>query len=76
MIKNIVRTCDMCHCEIPAGEYLQRNSERFSPDVLMVLVQNEGRDLQLVELPDGTIALDTCRDCYTRMGFNHSHALN
>jgi hypothetical protein len=32
--------------------------------------------LQLIELPDGSIALDTCMDCYTRMPFNHSQTLN
>jgi len=42
----------------------------------MVLMENQDRDLQLIELPDGTISLDTCRNCYTRMPFNHSTALN
>ena len=76
MIKNLLRTCDMCHREIPAGQYLQRNSERTSMDVLMVLVENQGRELQLIELPDGSIAMDTCRECYSRMGFTYSHELN
>ena len=48
----------------------------FGLDVLMVLAENEGREIQLIELPDGTIALDTCMDCYTRMGFSYSQALN
>jgi hypothetical protein len=61
---------------IPSGEYVQRNSERNGPDVLMVLVENEDRDLRLIELPDGSISLDTCWSCYTRMPFNHSTALN
>jgi hypothetical protein len=76
MIRNLVRTCDMCHREIPAGKYIQRNAERFGLDVLMVLAENQDRELQLIELPDGSIALDTCMDCYTRMGFSYSQALN
>jgi hypothetical protein len=42
----------------------------------MVLAENQDRELQLIELPDGSIALDTCMDCYTRMGFSYSQALN
>ena len=76
MIKNLVRTCDMCHREIPTGEYLQRNSERTGLDVMMVLLENQGRELKLIEMPDGSISLDTCRGCYSRMGFTHSRALN
>jgi hypothetical protein len=76
MIKNLVRTCDLCHRSIPAGQYLQRNSERTGADVLTVLMENQGRELQLIELPDGSIAMDTCRECYSRMGFTFSHELN
>jgi len=76
MIKDLVRTCDMCHKEIPAGKYVQRNADRFGPDVLMVLAEYEDRELQLIELPDGSIALDTCRDFYTRIAFNSRQALN
>ena len=75
-INDLVRTCDMCHKEIPAGKYMQRNANRFGPDVLMVLAENQDRDLQLIELPDGSISLDTCMSCYTRMAFNYSQALN
>ena len=76
MIKNLVRTCDMCRREIPAGQYLQRNAERTGLDVLMVLLENQGKEVQLIEMPDGSIALDTCRDCYSRMAFNSSKTLN
>jgi hypothetical protein len=76
MIKNLVRTCDMCHREIPVGQYFQREVERSGLDLLMVLVENEGRDLRLLELPDGRIGLDTCRDCYIRMGTSYSSELN
>jgi len=76
MIKNLTRTCDMCHRAIPSGEYVQRNSERDGFDVLMVLMENEDRDLQLIEMPDGSISLDTCLSCYSRMPFNYSSAVN
>ena len=76
MIKDLTRTCDICHRTIPSGEYVQRNAERNGPDVLMVLIENEDRELRLIELPDGTISLDTCFSCYARMPFNHSMAVN
>jgi hypothetical protein len=76
MIKDLTRTCDMCHRTIPSGEYVQRNSERDAPDILMVLIENADRDLRLIELPDGTISLDTCVSCYLRIPFNHSTAIN
>jgi hypothetical protein len=76
MIRDLTRTCDMCHRTIPSGEYVQRNSERNGPDVLMVLIENEDRDLRLIEMPDGTISLDTCLSCYSRMPLNHSTAVN
>jgi len=76
MIQNLIRTCDMCHGKIPAGEYRQRNADKFGPEIMMVLAENEGRELKLIELPDGSISLDTCLDCYTRMGFTHSQLLN
>lgn len=76
MIKDLVRTCDICHRRIASGEYVQRNADRNGLDVLMVLAENEDRDFQLIELPDGTISMDTCWNCYTRLPFTHSHALN
>ena len=76
MINNLTRTCDLCRQEIPSGEYLQRNAGRSSLDLLMVMMENPGKELRLIELPDGTIALDTCHDCYSRMAFNSSKTLN
>jgi len=76
MIRNLIRTCDMCHRAIPIGEYRQRNGDKSGPEIMMVLAANTDRDLQLIELPDGTISVDTCIDCYARMGFVHSQALN
>ena len=76
MIKDLIRTCDMCHRTIPAGKYVQRNSDPNGPDIRMVLIENQDRDLQLIELPDGNISLDTCWSCYSRMPFTHSTTLN
>ena len=66
----------MCHVEIPFGEYRQRNADKLGPEIMMVLAENEGRELKLIELPDGSISMDTCLNCYTRMGFTHSQLLN
>jgi len=66
----------MCHRIIRSGEYRQRNADRSGPDVMMVLAENADRDLQLVEMPDGSISMDTCLDCYMRMSFTYSDALN
>jgi hypothetical protein len=76
MIRNLIRTCDLCHGEIRSGKYRQRNADKLSPEITMILAENEGRDLQLIELPDGSVSLDTCLECYTRMGFTHSQLLN
>ena len=76
MIKNLIRTCDMCHRQIPAGQYMQRFGDRNGADVLMILAENQDRELQLIELPDGSISMDTCKTCYTRMPFNASTGLN
>jgi hypothetical protein len=76
MIANLIRTCDLCHRPIPGGEHLARNLRPDDPDVLMVLMENQGRELRIIELPDGTVSVDTCRSCYTRLPFNHSTALN
>jgi hypothetical protein len=48
---------------------MQRLGDRNGAAVLMIVAENEGRDLQLIELPDGSISMDTCRTCYTRMPF-------
>jgi hypothetical protein len=58
------------------GEYRQRNADKLSPEITMILAENVGRDLQLIELPDGSVSLDTCLACYKRMAFTHSQLLN
>jgi len=76
MIDNLVRTCDMCHRRIPHGQYIPRNLDRNDPDVIMVLLENLDRELKIIELPDGTVSLDTCMSCYSRMPIIHSTAVN
>ena len=55
---------------------MQRYSDRNAPDVAMILAENQDRELKLIELPDGSISMDTCLNCYTRMPFNSSSVLN
>lgn len=75
MIRNLTRRCDLCHRAIPPGKYHQRNADPQGLDFLLVLLENQdGFDLS--ENPDGTVAIDTCRDCYIRMAFSHSNSLN
>jgi hypothetical protein len=50
--------------------------DRNGSDVLMILAENQDRDLKLIELPGGMISMDTCKTCYTRMPFNPSTGLN
>jgi hypothetical protein len=77
MVRNFIRTCDICHKEVSGEEYLQRSAGPDGVDLLVVLLENqEDFDFELSESPDGAIAFDTCRKCYARMTFSHSHALN
>ncbi len=45
-------------------------------ELLMVLIANQDKNFELEENPDGTVPLDTCLDCATRVAFEHSQALN
>lgn len=65
----------MCHKEIAAGQYRQRNVDSLGLDFILVLMENQD-GFEIAENPDGSVALDTCTKCYMRMGFSHSHALN
>ena len=77
MVRNFIRTCDLCHKEVPIEEYHQRSAGADGVDLLLILLENqEDFDFELSEGPDGSIAFDTCLKCYTRMTFNHSHELN
>ncbi len=55
---------------------MQRYAEPDGLDLQMILLENQGTDFELFEDPDGTVALDTCLDCATRMTYDNSHFLN
>ena len=76
MVKNFIPNCDLCGREILEGKYPIRRVPVDGIELLMVLLENSDPDLELRENPDGTLDLDTCLDCYTRMAFSYSHAVN
>ena len=76
MMRNYVRTCDLCHKEVTVGEFVRRDAEPDGLDLLMVLIANQGNSFDLGENPDGTVPLDTCFDCATRMTLPRSYSLN
>jgi hypothetical protein len=76
MIKRCVRTCDLCQREVEAGQFVRRHAEPDGHDLMMVLLENQGTDFELFEDSDGTVALDTCLDCATRITYDHGHSPN
>ena len=76
MVRNCIRTCDLCHRRVDIGEFVRFTAEPDAMALLMVLVANQDKDFELFENPDGTTPLDTCYDCGARVTFEHSHALN
>ncbi len=76
MVKNFIPNCDLCGKEIPEGQYTQRSIRGGGVEFLMVLLENPDPDLLFSEKDDGTVDLDTCRECYFRMAFSHSNAVN
>ena len=76
MIKNYVRTCDLCHRQVAAGGFVRRDAEPDGLDLLMVLIANQGNTFEFDENPDGTVPLDTCFDCATRIALPPSQLLN
>ena len=76
MVKNFIPNCDLCGREIPEGKYTKRRVPMDGIELLMVLLENPDPGLELRENDDGTLDLDTCLDCYTRMAFTYSHAVN
>jgi hypothetical protein len=62
---------------VDIGQFVRFAAEPGAIQLLMVLLaNNEDRDFELSENPDGTVPLDTCYDCGARVTFEHSHALN
>jgi hypothetical protein len=76
MMRNCIRTCDLCHRRVDIGQFVRFAAEPDAMELLMVLIANQNRDFELRENPDGTVPLDTCFDCGARVTFEHSHALN
>jgi hypothetical protein len=42
----------------------------------MIALENSDPELEFIRNDDGTVDLDTCRDCYTRIAFRHSVLVN
>jgi hypothetical protein len=76
MIKNYVRTCDLCHRQVAIGNFVRRDAEPDGLDLLMVLIANQNNTFEFDENPDGTVPLDTCFDCATRITLPASQLLN
>ena len=75
MVKNFVPNCDFCGLEIPFERQTRRNVPANGIEILMVALENSDPDLELTQKPDGTVDLDTCLDCYSRLPFTHSHSV-
>ena len=58
------------------GEFVRRDAEPDGLDLLMVLIANQDSNLEFDENPDGTVPLDTCFDCATRITLPRSQTLN
>jgi hypothetical protein len=76
MVKNFIPNCDLCGEEIPFGRQMRRNAPVDGMEVLMVALENLDSEFEFVQNEDGTVALDTCLDCYTRMPFGYSESVN
>lgn len=76
MVKNFIPSCDLCKEEIPFGKHMRRSVSPNGVEVLMVVLQDLDADLELLQDEDGSVVLDTCQDCYTRMAFHHSNLVN
>jgi len=76
MVKSFIPNCDLCGQEIPLDRYRTRRVRSNGVELLMVALENTDPDLELIENPDGTVDLDTCFDCYSRMAFRYSRAVN
>ena len=76
MVKNFIPTCDLCGREMSLEEKTRRNVRPDGVEILMVALENTDPELEFTQRPDGTIDLDTCPDCYARMAFRYSQAIN
>jgi len=76
MVKNFVPSCDLCGEEIPLGKHMRRNVAIDGVEVLIIALENSDPGLEFLQNEDGTVDLDTCQECYTRMAFRHSDLIN
>ena len=76
MVRNFIPNCDLCGCEIPLEKHAKRNVPADGLEMMIVVLENFGSDLEVEQRPDGTVDLDTCRDCYARIAFSYSKAVN
>ena len=74
MVKNFVPNCDLCGEEISFEKYTRRNVPAGGIELLVVALENP--EVEFTQNADGTVGLDTCLDCYTRLSFRHSQAVN
>ena len=76
MVKNFIPNCDMCGQEIPFEKYSKRTVPANGVELLMIALENADPDLEFTQNADGTVDLDTCQDCYTRIAFRYSQSVN
>ena len=76
MVKNFIPNCDMCGGEIAFGQNTKRRVAANGMELFMVALENSDPDLEFIQNPDGTVDLDTCLDCYSRMAFHYSEAVH
>ena len=76
MVKNFVPNCDFCGREITEGVYPKRNVPADGAELLMFVLENSDPNLEFIQNPDGTVALDTCMECYGRLALNPSGSVN
>lgn len=76
MVKNFIPTCDLCGGEIPLDRHAVRRVPANSLDLLVVALESADPDLEFIENADGTVDLETCYDCFSRLAFRHSRAIN
>lgn len=58
------------------GAFVRRYAEPDGLDLLMFLLANQDTCFELNENADGTVPLDTCLDCATRITVPESQLLN
>ena len=76
MVKNFIPSCDWCGTEIPFERRAIRRVPCDGVELLMVALYNSDPDFEFIRNPDGTVDLDACFDCYTRLALHPSQSVN